>query len=77
MLHITPGERDVLRLLADGATSAGIAGHLGIGVSDVEAFVGALMNRMGAVSEAGLVAAARRRGLLDSSHAAALGITTV
>jgi len=71
MLHITPAERDVLRLLGAGATIDGIADHLAMSASDVEALVRALMARMGALSEADLVAVARRRGLLDTGYAAA------
>jgi DNA-binding CsgD family transcriptional regulator len=71
MLHITPAEREALRFLAAGATTEGIADHLAMSVPDVESLVRALMIRMGAVSEADLVAAARRRGLLDAGYAAA------
>ena len=70
MLHITPRERDLLRLLGAGATAAGIAQHLEVSASDVESFVRTLMTRMGATSEADLVTVARRRGLLDGYAAA-------
>jgi DNA-binding CsgD family transcriptional regulator len=71
MLHITPAERDALRMLAAGAATHGIADHLAMSAPDVESLVRALMVRMGAVSEADLVAVARRRGLLDAGYAAA------
>jgi DNA-binding CsgD family transcriptional regulator len=72
MLHITPDERDTLWLLANGATRARIAGHLGTSVPEVDLLVRALCVRMGAASETDAVAAARRRGLLDGGFAAAM-----
>jgi DNA-binding CsgD family transcriptional regulator len=71
MLHITPAERDALRLLAAGATAQGIADHLALSAPDVESLVRGLMVRMGAESQADLIAVARRRGLLDAGYAAA------
>jgi DNA-binding NarL/FixJ family response regulator len=71
MLHITPGERDVLRLLAVGTPRAAIAGHLGTSVPEIESLVRGLCVTMGVASESDAIAAARRRGLLDGSHVAA------
>lgn len=72
MLHITPAERDTLCLLAAGATRERIADHLKMSTPDVESLVGALMVRMGAVSVADAVDAARRRGLVDVRYVAVL-----
>jgi DNA-binding CsgD family transcriptional regulator len=71
MLHITPAERDALRLLAAGATTQAVADGLGMSAPDVETLVRALMVRMGAGSVADAVAAARRRGLVDVRYVAA------
>lgn len=64
LLHITPWERSVLELLANGTTTNELAGRLGIAERDLERHLTALFARMGATSRADAVAVAARRGLL-------------
>ena len=63
-LRITPAERAVLQLMADGRTTSEIAERLAIGRGDVDACLAALAARMGGTTRADAVAAAVRRGLV-------------
>jgi len=69
MLHITPVERAVLQLLADGNATADIGDRLGISERAIEALLAALFARMGAASRPEAIAAALRRGLLNVASA--------
>jgi DNA-binding NarL/FixJ family response regulator len=60
----TPRQREVLRLLAEGRTTKGIAHRLGISVKTVEAHRSHLMARLGIRDLAGLVRYAIRTGLV-------------
>ncbi|OLC41926.1 MAG: hypothetical protein AUH43_23655 [Acidobacteria bacterium 13_1_40CM_65_14] len=65
VLQITPAERAVLQLLADGKATSEIADRLGISDRAVEALLTMLFGRMGAASRPEAIAAALRRGLLN------------
>ena len=67
MLHITPGERSALELLANGRPTREVAVSLGVRVNEVGARLTSLFLRMGVTDEINAVAAAWRRGLLKSS----------
>lgn len=64
VLRITPHDRAVLQLLANGNETLEIAGRLGIGEHEVEAGLTSLLAAMGARSRSEAVAIALRRGLL-------------
>ena len=64
MLQITPAERMVLQLLAQGAPPPEIADRIGVGASDVGAYLATLFAKMGAADTAEAIADALRRGLL-------------
>ena len=64
VLQITPHERTVLQLLANGVGTRGIADRLGVSERDVETHLTGLFARMGAASPSEAIAAAWRRGLL-------------
>jgi DNA-binding CsgD family transcriptional regulator len=70
VLHITPVERAVLQLLADGKATTSIAARLRMTDRAVEALLTALFERMGAAGRSEAVAAAGRRGLLHVPPAA-------
>jgi DNA-binding CsgD family transcriptional regulator len=65
VLHITPDERHVLRLLAAKQPRARLAAHLGITGFELEVQLRTLFARMGAASAADAVTIAARRGLLS------------
>jgi DNA-binding NarL/FixJ family response regulator len=65
VLHITPGERDALQMLADGVPPRAIAERLGTTECDVGAWLNSLFSRMGAACATDALAVALRRGLLD------------
>ena len=67
MLHITPGERSALELLATGGPMAEVAASLGVRVPEVDAHLTSLFVRMGVSGTTEAVAAAWRRGLLPVS----------
>ncbi len=73
MLHITPGERSALELLANGGPMRDIAVSLDVRVGDVDAHLRSLFLRMGVSDETEAVAAAWRRGLLKSGDASMAG----
>jgi DNA-binding NarL/FixJ family response regulator len=66
VLQITPAERAVLQLLADGAATRDIASRLRLSEPAIDAMVTTLLERMGASSPFGAVADAVRRGLLST-----------
>jgi DNA-binding NarL/FixJ family response regulator len=61
---LSPRQREVLRLMADGCTTREIAGRLKISVKTVEAHRGELMRRLGIRHVAGLTRYAIRVGLV-------------
>jgi DNA-binding CsgD family transcriptional regulator len=65
VLHITPDERQVLRLLAARQPRTRIAAHFGITGFELELQLRTLFARMGAASAADAVTIAARRGLLS------------
>lgn len=62
---VTPRQREILRLIAKGRTSAEIAGELGLSVFTVRNYVERVFSRLGVYSRAGAVGLALREGLLD------------
>jgi DNA-binding NarL/FixJ family response regulator len=70
---LSPRQREVLRLMADGRTTRAIGQELGISVKTVEAHRGELMRRLGICHVAGLTRYAVRVGLVarDPQDAAA------
>jgi len=64
VLRITPHERAVLQLLADGSETLEIARRLGLSEHEVQAGLTSLLAAMGARSQSEAVALALRRGLL-------------
>ena len=61
---LSPRERDIVRLLAEGRQATWIAGHLGIAPRTVKAHQEAAMRKTGAHSVAGLVRYALRNGIV-------------
>ena len=68
MLHITPWERSVLELLANGTNARDMAWRLGLSEPEMQLQLSTLFARMGASSAADAVAAALRRGLLAAAQ---------
>ena len=64
VLLITPTERAVLQLLADGNATRDIANRLRLSEWAIDAMVTALRERMGAASLVEAIADAKRRGVL-------------
>src|SRR5262249_40147155 len=64
VLLITPWERQVLQLLADGRTINDAAAGLGMSTVDIETQLTRLFATLGAGSQAEAIAAAHKRGLL-------------
>ena len=64
MLHITPSERQALRLLANGQSPGDMAAGLGVSALEMEVMLSGLFAAMGATTRAEAVAVADRRGLL-------------
>lgn len=62
---LTERERDVLALLARGATNPAIAAELGVGVDTVQAEVEGVLGRLGAHSKLEAVATGIREGVID------------
>ncbi len=63
--QLTPRERDVLRLIADGQTTAEAADELGIKEATVRTYVEHMRHKLGVGTRAGVVARAFRLGLID------------
>jgi DNA-binding NarL/FixJ family response regulator len=64
--ELTPRQREVLRLIAEGETTKAMAHRLGISVKTVEAHRAQLMDRLQIYDVAGLVRHAIRNGLVSS-----------
>ena len=62
---LTPREREVLQLIAEGKTTKGIAGLLGLSVKTIESHRTRLMEKLDIRQTAGLVRYAIRRGLIQ------------
>ncbi len=62
---LTPREREVLQLIAEGKTTKNIAGLLGLSVKTVESHRTRLMEKLDIRQTAGLVRYAIRRGLIQ------------
>jgi DNA-binding NarL/FixJ family response regulator len=62
---LTPRQREVLSLVAEGYSTKKVAARLGLSVKTVEAHRGAIMDRLGIHDLAGLVRFAVRAGLVD------------
>ncbi len=62
---LTERERDVLALLARGATNPAIAAELGVGVDTIQADVEGVLGKLGAHSKLEAVATAIREGVID------------
>jgi DNA-binding NarL/FixJ family response regulator len=67
VLRITPHDRAVLQLMADGSETLEIAKRLGLSEHEVQAGLTTLLAAMGARSRSEAVALALRRGLLVQS----------
>ncbi|MBZ0118935.1 MAG: helix-turn-helix transcriptional regulator [Sandaracinaceae bacterium] len=63
--RLTPRERDVLRLLRRGLTTAAVARALGIRISTVRTHIEHMRNKLGVSTRAGLMARAHDAGLGD------------
>lgn len=61
---LTPRERDVLRLMAEGLTNAVIAGRLVIGVETVRTHVASVLRKLGARDRTNAVVRAYSQGLV-------------
>jgi DNA-binding CsgD family transcriptional regulator len=65
MEALSPREREILSLLADGQTTASAAGHLGVGESTVRTHVERMRGKLCVNTRAAVVAEGFRRGYLD------------
>jgi len=63
-IRLTPREREILRLVADGLSNKAIGARLGITERTAKYHVGEILGRLGAENRAQAVAIATRRGLL-------------
>jgi DNA-binding NarL/FixJ family response regulator len=61
---LSPRERDVVVLVADGRTNEQIARLLGVSLSTIKAELSTIFAKLGATDRASAVAACFRRGLL-------------
>ena len=64
MSTLTPREREVLALLAEGATNKAVARRLGISVHTVKFHVGSLIGKLDATGRTDAVAHAARLGII-------------
>jgi len=64
-IGLTPRERDVLVLMAEGASNKTIARRLGISVHTAKFHVGSLLDKLDATGRTDAVAHAARRGVID------------
>lgn len=62
---VTPRQREILRQIAAGRTSAEIAEELGLSVFTIKNYVERVFSRLGVSTRAGAVGLALREGLLD------------
>jgi DNA-binding CsgD family transcriptional regulator len=63
-IELTPRERDVLALMAEGASNKAIARQLGISVHTAKFHVGSLLDKLDATGRTDAVAHAARRGVI-------------
>lgn len=63
--ELTPRERDVLALMAEGASNKAIARQLGISVHTAKFHVGSILDKLDATGRTDAVAHAARRGVID------------
>ena len=70
--HLTPREREILELLADGLNAGEIAHKLYLGESTVKTHISHLYEKLGAGNRAQALVTAMRRGLLMNSYSAAV-----
>jgi DNA-binding CsgD family transcriptional regulator len=64
-IELTPRERDVLALMAEGASNKAIASRLGISVHTAKFHVGSLLDKLDATGRTDAVAHAARRGVIN------------
>ena len=64
-IELTPRERDVLALMAEGASNTAIASRLGISVHTAKFHVGSLLDKLDATGRTDAVAHAARRGVIN------------
>jgi DNA-binding CsgD family transcriptional regulator len=64
-IELTPRERDVLLLMAEGASNKAIARRLGISVHTAKFHVGSLLDKLDATGRTDAVAHAARRGVIN------------
>ena len=64
-LHVTPREREVLALLAEGASNKTLARRLGISVHTAKFHVGSLLDKLDASGRTDAVTHAARIGVID------------
>jgi DNA-binding CsgD family transcriptional regulator len=64
-IDLTPRERDVLALMAEGASNKAIARRLGISVHTAKFHVGSLLDKLDATGRTDAVAHAARRGVIN------------
>ena len=64
-IDLTPRERDVLVLMAEGASNKAIARQLGISVHTAKFHVGSLLEKLDATGRTDAVAHAARRGVIN------------
>jgi DNA-binding NarL/FixJ family response regulator len=62
---VTPRQREILGLIAEGLTSGEIAERLGLSTFTVKNYVERTFSRLGVYSRAGAVGLALREGLLE------------
>ena len=64
-IDLTPRERDVLLLMAEGASNKAIARRLGISVHTAKFHVGSLLDKLDATGRTDAVAHAARLGVIN------------
>jgi DNA-binding NarL/FixJ family response regulator len=65
---LTPRQREILQLVAEGNSTKQVAGRLGLSAKTIEAHRGAIMQRLGIRDLTGLVRFAIKEGLLSSGE---------
>ena len=65
LLHITPGERSALQLIAQGKALGEVCQCLGVSPAELGIHLTTLFAKLGAGSRAEAVAEASRRGIVD------------
>jgi len=64
-IELTPRERDVLVLVAEGASNKSIAKQLGISVHTAKFHVSSLLDKLDATGRTGAIVHAARRGVIN------------